>query len=291
MNRACIVVASTLAFALGLGSGEVIALPLSADFSVTADDAGGLALDADFSVSPSEHFTLNVGAGHSGGSTETADLSGTLLSAGASLHGERAGFALGYDLFDDRANYQAATLAARAWLRAGDFEFALLGRQRDMKVNLLLELPLRSVRRQMDFSATGGGLQVAFTRGTVNAYIMTIEYDYDDEFTDFLDLADSPLLERRPRVEALLGSFLTQAQGTIDRQTGIGIERSFGRNSLALDFSSVHDAVLDASSTSLALTYRRAQTAHVDWAVSAGMVDSEAYGGVGFVGVSLGLAN
>jgi hypothetical protein len=49
--------------------------------------------------------------------------------------------------------------------------------------------------------------------------------------------------------------------------------------------------VLDGSSSSLALSFRRAQTAHVDWSVSAGMVDSEAYGDIAFAGFSVGLAN
>lgn len=293
MIRACqrIAAAGAFAFILGLGCRVASAVPLTADFGVTADDTGGLALDAGFGISPSEHFTLSLGAGHSGGSTETADLNGTLLNAGASLHGDRAGVALGYDVFDDSTNYHAATLGARAWVRAGDFEFTLLGRQRDMGVELTVALPMRTVHRKVEFSAIGGGLQLGFSHGDINAYAMALEYDYDEDFNDFLDLADSPLLERRPRIEALLGSFLTQAQGAIDRQAGFGVERSFGRQSLAVDFSSVHDAVLDASSTSVALTYRRAQSAHVDWTVSAGMVDSDAYGGIAFLGFGLGLAN
>lgn len=293
MNRACqrIVAAGAFASALGLACSAASALPLTADFAVAADDAGGFAVDAGFSISPSEHFTLNAGAGHSSGSEETADLRGTLLNGGGSWHGDRAGIALGYDLFDDSTNYHAATLGARAWVRAGDFEFTLLGRQRDMGVELTLELPLRTVRREVEFAAIGGGLQVAYSKEGFNAYVMAIGYDYDEDFDAFLDLANSPLLERRPLIEALFGSFLTQAQGAIDRQAGVGIERAFGRNSIALDFSSVHDAVLDAGSTSVALTWRRARSAHLDWSVSAGMVDSDAYGGIAFLGVGLGLAN
>jgi hypothetical protein len=154
-----------------------------------------------------------------------------------------------------------------------------------------LDLPLRTVRREMEFSAVGAGLQVGFNRGNLNAYAMTIGYDYDEDFDDFLDLAGSPLLDRRPRVEALLGSFLTQAQGAIDQQTGAGVEYGVGRHSLALDLSYVHDAVLDASSVSVVLTFRRAQSAHLDWSVSTGLADSEAYGSVAFLGVMFGLAN
>jgi hypothetical protein len=278
------------ALPLGIGA-QAQAVPLSVNLAVTADDSNGRGIDADAALSPNEHFTLNASAGYSEGSKDTGDLRGTLIGAGASFHGDRGGISLNYDRFDDSSNYTAATIGARAWIDAGDFEIALLGRQRDMSVNLTLQLPLRLVTREVDFSAVGAGLQVTYAGDNFSAYAMALKYDYDDDFNNFLDLADSPLLDRRPRIEALLGSFLTQAQGAIDRQAGAGVERSFGRNSLALDFSTVHDAVLDGSSSSIALSFRRAQTAHLDWSVSAGMVDSEAYGDIAFAGFSVGLAN
>ncbi|HEU4779693.1 MAG TPA: hypothetical protein VFS58_07395 [Steroidobacteraceae bacterium] len=282
--------AAGIALALMIAS-DVHAVPLTANFGVSMDDAGGTAIDADFTLSPTEHITLMAGAGYSAGSVETVELRGTMLNAGASLYGDRAGVALGYDLFDDSTSYHAGTLGARAWVRAGEFEFTLLARQRDLGVELTLDLPLRTVRREIEFSALGAGLQVAFSRGNFNAYAMTIGYDYDEEFDDFLELSGSPLLDRRPRIEALFGSFLTQTQGAIDRQTGLGVEHGFGRHSLALDLSYVHDAVLDAGSTSVVLTFRRAESARLDWSISAGMADSEAYGGIAFLGGSLGLAN
>jgi hypothetical protein len=288
----CPRVAAVLGCAVALQlAGAAHGVPMTANFAVSGDDAGGLMIDADFTVSPTEHLTLMAGAGHSSSPVETVELRGTLLNAGASLYGDRAGVAIGYDLFDDNTNYHAGTLGARAWMRAGDFEFTLLARHRDLGVEVTLDLPLRTVRREMEFSAVGAGLQVGFNRGNLNAYAMTIGYDYDEDFDDFLDLAGSPLLDRRPRVEALLGSFLTQAQGAIDQQTGAGVEYGVGRHSLALDLSYVHDAVLDASSVSVVLTFRRAQSAHLDWSVSTGLADSEAYGSVAFLGVMFGLAN
>jgi hypothetical protein len=292
MKRMCPRIAAAIGCAFALQSAGVAqAVPVTADFAVSGDDAGGVWIDANFSVSPAEHLTLMAGAGHSTSPVETVELRGTLLNAGASLYGDRAGVALGYDIFDDSTNYHAGTLGARAWVRTGDFEFTLLARHRDLGVEVTIDLPSRTARREIEFSAVGAGLQVGFTRGNFNAYAMTIGYDYDEEFDDFLDLADSPLLDRRPRIEALLGSFLTQALGAIDRQTGAGVEYGFGRNSLALDLSYVHDAVMDASSTSIAFTFRRAQSAHLDWSVSAGTADSEAYGDIAFLGMMLGLAN
>jgi hypothetical protein len=287
MTRAQICVAALLACA-GAPAG---ALPMTADFGASTDDTGGRSLDVDFSISPGEHVTLSAGAGHSAGSADTGDLSGTLLGAGASLHGERGGFSLRYDSFDDHSNYQSRTLAARAWIAAGGFEIALLGRHRDLGVGLTLELPLRTVRREVDFSAVGAGLSLGYARGSYNAYLSALRYDYDDGFDRFIELAASPQLTDRPRIEALVATFMTQAQGAIDRQYGAGVERSFGRHSLALDLAAVHDAILDAGSTSIALTWRYAQSARLDWSVTAGMVDSDAYGGIGFVGVGLGIGN
>jgi len=267
------------------------AAPMSADFSATTDDTGGRSFAVDASLSPGKHATISAGIGHSTGGDPTGDLSGTLLNAGLSLHGERGGVSLNADAFDDSSNYQARTIGARAWLAAGDFEIALLGRRRDLSVRVTLDLPLRTVTRDVDFAAIGGGLQLSWSGDTVNAYVSGIAYDYDDDFDRFIELARSPELARRPRIEALVGTFLTQAQGAIDRQFGAGVERAFGRHSLSMDVSSVHDALLDAGSVSVALTWRYARSAHVDWSVSGGLVDSDAWGDVGFLGVGLGIGN
>jgi hypothetical protein len=282
---------AVVAALFGVGSGTGMAAPLGADFSYTADQDGGHALDADFSLEATRRLTLHAGAGHSRGGDETGRLTGNALSLGAALHGERAGLSLTADRFADSSNYQALTLAARAWLAAGGFEFAVLGRRRALSVDVLLELPLRTMRRELDFAATGAGLEVTFTNESFSAYAMAIGYDYDQDFDEFLDLLESPQLELRPRIEALVGSIMTQAQGAIDRQSGVGCEFGFGRHSLSLDLSFVHDAVLDTGSSSLALGYRRTHSAQVDWGVTAGMVDSDVFGGIGFLGLQIGLTN
>jgi len=267
------------------------AVPMNGTFTASTDDTGGRNVGADFSISPGEHVTVTAGAAHSSGSDETAGLTGTMFDAGLSLHGERGGVSLQADSFDDSSNYLSRTLGARAWLAAGDFEIALLGRHRDLSVELTLALPLRTVRRDVEFSALGGGLELSYARGNLNAYVSGIVYDYDDDFDQFIALSGSPQLARRPRIEALVGTFLTQAQGAVDRQYGAGVERAFGRHSLALDVASVHDAILDAGSVSLALTWRYAQSARLDWSVTGGLVDSDTYGDIGFVSVGLGISN
>jgi len=267
------------------------AAPVSADFNATVDDTGGRSVGATISVSAGRHVTLSAGAGRSDGSDETGDLSGTLLDAGLSLHGERVGVALSADAFDDSSNYHARTIGARAWLSAGDFEIALLGRHRDLSVELTLDLPLRVARRAVDFSATGAGLEVRWARGAVDAYVSGVTYDYDDDFDRFIELSRSPQLARRPRIEALVSTFLTQAQGAIDRQLGAGFERTHGRHAVAIDVSSVHDAIADAGSTSLAVTWRHVRSARLDWSISAGVVDSDAWDDIAFIGVGLGIGN
>jgi len=289
MNRSC--TRFVIAALLGCATAQTQAVPMRADLSVTTDESSGRSFDADFSVSPNEHLTFNLGAGHSSGSDQTADLSGTLLNAGVSLHGERAGIALAYDRFDDSSNYRSATLGARGWVAAGDFEFALLARRRDLSVRLTLALPNRTLTRDVDFAALGGGLQVSFARGNFSAYAMAVQYDYDDDFDRFVELTQSPQLALRPRIEALLGSFITQAQGAIDRQSGVGIEQIFGRHALGLDVSSVHDAITDSGSVSVALTWRYTQSARFDVSVTGGMVDSDQYGDIGFLGVAVGVGN
>jgi len=268
-----------------------LAVPLNANFAVTADDSNGRSFDADIALAPNKHFTFNAGAGYSSGTDDSNDLRGTLLNVGASLHSDRGGVSLDYHRFEDGSDYTAATFGARVWLDAGDFEIALLGRQRAMNVQVTLALPLRTVSRDADFSAIGGGLQVGYSHGNFSAYAMGLSYDYDAGFDRFLELAASPQLTRRPLIEALVGSFVTQAQGVIDSQAGAGVEWGFGRESLALDFSRVHDAISNGSSTSVAVTWRHTQSAHLDYSIAGGLVDSARYGNTGFVSIALGLNN
>lgn len=270
---------------------QAFAVPLNADFSATVDEAGGHSLDADFTLSPTGRLSFNLGAGQSTGADDTANLHGVLLNAGVSFHGDRTGAALSYDRFDDSSNYQSSTLGGRLSLTAGDFEISLLARRRDMSVELTLELPNRTLKRGVDFSAVGGGLQLAFNRGNFSAYAMGVTFDYDDDFDAFLALTDSPQLAQRPLIEALVGSIVTQTQGAIDRQLGAGLEQTFGRSSIGLDFSYVRDAVDSAASTSASLSWRYAQSAHLDWTLTAGLVDSDRYGDIGFAGISVGIGN
>jgi hypothetical protein len=274
-----------------LAGSQVRALPFDAELGLTADDAGGRSVDAQFSFSPTPRLTISAGGGQTRGSDDTGNPRGTALDAGVSWHGERAGAALSFDRFADDSNYLSQTLGARLWLTAGDFELALLGRRRDMEVELTLALPQRTLRRDQQFAALGAGLQLAFNRGNFSAYLMALGYDYDDDFEQFLALRDSPQLVDRPRIEALVGSFITQAQGAIDRQSGAGIEQTFGRHALALDVSSVRDAIDDSRSTSVALTWRHAYSARFDLSVSGGLVDSDRYGNIGFAGVSAAISN
>ena len=286
MNRSLAKVAAILL--AGLPGAHAWAAPLYANIALTVDDESGQSIDLDVSVSPNDHLTLRANAGAGVGECQRRVAA---LGAGASLQGERTGAALDYQRFNDQTNYLLETIGARAWIDAGDLRIALLGRHRATQVELTLALPQRTLRRQIAYSALGGGIELSFTRGKYSIYGMALGYDYDDHFDDFVALIDSPLLVSRPRVEALVGSFITQAQGAIDQQAGSGIEHSFGRHTLALDLSWVHDALLDAASTSATLTWRYTRSAHIDWSISAGMIDSARYGEVAFASVALGLGN
>jgi hypothetical protein len=285
----CARFAAALLLACAAARGE--AWPVHATFGATADDAGGTSLDAGVAFDPGERFSFHLGVGHSSIPDHTGDLSGTLLDLGASLHGERFGVATSFSAFESDSNYRARTVGLRAWIAAGHFDLALLGRHRANDVLLTLDLPMRTGRREVEFTGTGGGLQVGFARGDFHAYVMALRYDYDEELDRFVELANSPQLASRPRIEALVGSFMMQAQGAIDRQAGAGLERLFGRHSLALDVAAVHDAILDSGSVSVALTYRRTRSARVDWSISAGMIDSDELGGTAFAGFEVGLSN
>jgi len=274
-----------------LACGVVNAVQLDANVGVTVDADGGSGVDADFGISPNEYLSFNLGAGQATGPDQTGNLSGTTLGAGAMLYDDRKGLALDYDRFEDPTNYRVATLGARGWFEIGDVRVTLLARQREMGVELRLDLPRQTLRRELEFSALGAGAQLSYTHDAFSIYGMALAYDYDDDFQRFLDLPNSPLVERRPRIEAFYGSFILQAQGAIDRQAALGGEYSIGRHSLALDLVRLHDAVADASSTSMALTWHYFRSSHLDWSVTAGMVDSAIASDLAFLSLALGLHN
>jgi hypothetical protein len=278
--------------AVGLCAAQgATALDLGANFTVSADDTGGYGIDADFLVSPTEKLSFRATAGYSTGPDDVGDLAGTVLGAGASLHGDHLGVTLDYDSFDDPTSYRVETFGARAWFDVGDLRFSLLGRQRNMDVTLTLDLPTRVVRREVDFSAVGAGLELSYTHGDFGAYLMALDYEYDDEFERFVAIDDGPLAERRPRIEALLGSFIMQAQGAIDQQAAAGVQYGFGRNAVALDVSTVHDAIIDEHSASYMVSWHRLHSTRMDWSVSAGLIDSMSIGNVACLTVSLGISN
>ena len=120
---------------------------------------------------------------------------------------------------------------------------------------------------------------------------MALGYDYDDDFERFLDLPNSPIAERRPRIEALYGSFILQAQGAIKQQAAVGFEYSFERHAVALDLARFDDAVTDTSSTTFGLTWRYLHSARQDWSITAGVIDSAIVNDIAFISVALGLHN
>jgi len=264
---------------------------MSGEFAYSRDDGGGYAADADLRFDLTSRVFVGAGLGRTVGSMDTGGIRGTLAEVSAGYRGERAGASLRYSRFDDSTNYQAGTLAARAWLALGGFQIALLGRHRDLSARITLELPLRLVTRDVEFSARGSGAELSWSHGGFGAYVMALEYDYDDGFDDFIDLIDSPQLGQRPRLEALVASVVTQTQGVVDRQFGAGAEYGFGTHLIALDLGSVYDAVRETRSDSIALSYRQAPTSRLDWGVTAGMADSDTFGDIAFVGFNVGLAN
>jgi hypothetical protein len=252
---------------------------------------GGNGLDLDFFVSPTEHLTLGAGAGHATSSDASGSLAGTVLNVGLAFDRDRFGVSLDYDHFGDASNYQVDTLGARAWFEAGDLQFALLARKRDMALTMRLELPRQTLAREVEFGAFGVGAQVSYFHGRFSAYGMALTYDYDDDFERIQEIDDGPGLERRPRLEALLNSFVLQTQGAIDRQAAAGCEYSLGRHALAFDVSMLHDAVLDADSTSVGVTWRYVKSSRMDWGVTAGIIDGDVTDDVAFMSVMLGISN
>jgi hypothetical protein len=82
-----------------------------------------------------------------------------------------------------------------------------------------------------------------------------------------------------------------QAQGAIDQQAAAGVQYGFGRNAVALDVSTVHDAIIDEHSASYMVSWHRLHSTRMDWSVSAGLIDSMSIGNVACLTVSLGISN
>lgn len=263
----------------------------SATVAGFVDDADGTSLDLDLGWQPAEWLDLNAGFGNAESSSDLADLSGDSVRAGIDVHGRALGARLDWRNWRDDGQFESDTLGAELYWNAGGWSVGLLLEQRDFTVDYTVTLLNRVVARSVDFEGTGIGAQATWSGERWNGYLRGVGYDYDDTLDRVLAAAQSPNLARFPRIQALVGSLLTRSAGAIDHDFGAGIERSFQRSGLRLDFAMTRDAISGADSRSISVGWRYALSPRFDLDATLGQSDSDDLDGVGFAGLALTFRN
>ncbi|MEO8063693.1 MAG: hypothetical protein ABI821_13195 [Pseudomonadota bacterium] len=147
-------------------------MPPNAGFSATIDGAWGHSIVADFTLVPTAGLSFNLRGGQSPGA------------------------ALSYGRFADASNYLSGTPGGRRSIAAGNFEVLPLGRRRDMSADTDTRSAEpyveRHVEPQLGFLRRGWRPAAHFQPGNLSVYTMGVRYGYDDDFDDFLALAQSP---------------------------------------------------------------------------------------------------
>lgn len=255
------------------------------------DDQSSRNFDLDATFDPNEHWTLSAGFGQSDSSSDLSDLTGTSFRAGFDAHGERFGFGASFEQWEDSGSFTSQTLHARASLRAGDFEFGLVGADRSFDVDYTITLPNRSVDRTFSVDGTGFGADLSYDTERWGLYASAVFYDYGDRFDQLVTLAQSGQVTRFPRVTALVGSLLTQAQGPLDHELGAGVSHQFQRTSLSLDWTGIEDAISGATGDSVSATFGWTATPRMSLEFTAGVSSVQGFEDTTFGGVAFLLRN
>lgn len=267
------------------------ATPFGATLAGYVDDADGTSLDLDLYWDVTDWLTLGAGVGSADSSSDLADLSGQALRASVDVRGAAFGGRLGWRNWRDAGDFESDTLSAEFYWRADGWRLGLIGERRDFTIDYTLTVLGRPARRTQSFAGTGVGARVAWYGERWGGYLRAVGYDYDATLERVIAASRAPNLARFPRIEALVGSLLTRTAGAIDQDLSAGIERSFRRSSLRLDFSAIRDATRGTDSRAVSLGYRHALTSRFEIETTIGTVDNDELDSVGFAGIALSFRN
>jgi hypothetical protein len=263
----------------------------SVSASAFADDAENTSYDLAANVLPNEYLTLSGAIGRSETDGRYADLDGDLLRAAIDVHNARFGARFVWTQWEDSSRYESRTPQLTLYVSHEAWQFGLIAAQRDISIGYTLRTLNGPVDRSFDFSGTGFGASVNWFSARWGAYLEGVAYDYGSDLDRLAAVAGSPLVERFPALEGLVGTILVQAESALDYQASAGIERVFARSTLSLDAFVVKGALDGAVGRSLGSTFRYGATRLLDLEFTIGLNDTDGFDTTFFGGVAITLHN
>lgn len=278
-----------LALAAALPGQALAAGNFNASLATFVDDEDGQSVDLDLYWDANRWVSLAAGAGSTDSASSLADLNGRSLRAAIDVHGEAFGARLGWRNWQDGDEFESDVLNGEVYWRHAGFKLGLIGEQRDIDIGYSITLANRVIERTLSFSGTGIGAEASWYGDAWGAYARSVVYDYDAALDRAIAASQQPNLTRFPRIQGLVASLLTRTAGAIDSDHSIGVERSFKRSGLRLDFARSRDAISEQDSTSASIAYRYTLTPRFDIEGTIGLTDTESADSVSFAGLTLSL--
>jgi hypothetical protein len=252
----------------------------SLSLGAVADNENGRSISLGGRFAPVETLTLGANIGHSRAQLEAGgeEFSGTSLGISADLDfGAFFAHASGDRWTDSNALRSTVLNGELGWMSTTGVALAALVTDRDMRVTYYTATVLGQPReRNIDFEGTGFGADLAYYGETWTAGVRFLEYDYGRSVARVRAAIDAAGTERFPRLDQLIGSVVTRAAGTPDRELSLLLGRQFAKNSLTAVLQWQRDALTGDESKSAGLTLGMRPAASLGVDISAGASKSEA---------------
>lgn len=256
-----------------------------------ADSSSGSSYDADAYFSPSTHWSIGGGIGHSNSELSGADFSGDSLrlNTDVTLGGFNASVAL--QRWKDSTQLTSdSTEGQLTWTAVNGLGLAAIVDDRSLTVKYQVRALAGQTRPlQVDFDGTGYGGELSYLGERWNAAVRGVFYSYGPSLARVRAAANAPTTTEFPRLSALVDSIITRGVSAPDHELSVTLGRTLTRSSLQANWVLQRDALTGADSMSLSLRHGYRFTPHVELATTLGMSDGDSYDSTAFGGLALTL--
>lgn len=195
-----------------------------------------------------------------------------------------------YSQWKDSSDYESRTPRLTFYVTVGELQFALIGEQRQFDIGYTVRTASAPSDRSFNFDGTGFGGSINWLGPRWGAYVEAVGYDYGSDLERLVLVANSPLIERFPAIQSLVG-ILVQAETALDYQALAGVQRQFGRSTLAFDLHAIKGAIDGAEGRGVSASLQVAATRRLDLELTIGVNDSDGFATTVFGGLAITLHN
>ena len=256
-----------------------------------ADSSNGSSYDADAYFSPSTHWSIGGGIGHSNSELSGAEFSGESLRFNTDVTLGSVNASAAVQRWRDSSQLTSdSTEGQLMWSASNGLGLAAIVDNRNLTVKYQVRALASQTRPlQVDFDGTGYGGELSYFGERWNSAIRGVFYSYGPSLARVRAAASAPTTTEFPRLSALVDSIITRGVNAPEHELSFTLGRTLTRSSLQMDWVLQRDALTLADSMSLSLRHGYRFTPYVELATTLGMSDGDTYDSVAFGGLALTL--